>query len=58
MYIEDDDAVHECHECGAEFTVTILNEIDDVIFCPCCGRELYDVDDEDDGDDNSNDRWD
>lgn len=58
MYIEDDEAdAYECHECGAEFTVEVLNDVDEVIFCPCCGRELYELDDDEEEDESPDNSW-
>jgi len=37
--------IDECIYCDAEFTVTTEDD-DEVIFCPFCGEELVDEEDE------------
>ena len=48
----EDNKIHECFECGAEFSITTAFEEEDfevVSFCPFCGSEMeLEEDDEDD----------
>lgn len=50
---------YECMDCGSEFEVTptgiAKNMADEVSFCPYCGRELYEL--EDDEEDDEKDYW-
>ena len=43
---------YECMDCESEFEVIPIgitkNMADEVSFCPYCGRELYELDDEED----------
>lgn len=43
---------HYCENCDTEFKV-ISDELDEVAFCPYCGEEILDEDDEED-----NEEWD
>lgn len=36
----------QCLFCDTEFTVTTEDEDDEVVFCPFCGEELYEEEDE------------
>lgn len=48
----EDKKIHECFECGAEFTVDTAFDDDEyevVSFCPFCGSEMeFQQDDDDD----------
>ena len=50
---------YECMDCESEFEVIPIgitkNMADEVSFCPYCGRELYELDD--DEEDNEKDYW-
>ena len=37
--------IEECVYCDSQFTVT-TDDDDEVIFCPFCGEEMFDDDDE------------
>jgi len=51
----DDPNLHYCNECGSEFVIQAIETVEEITFCPYCGHELYDLDEEEDDDNRS---WD
>jgi hypothetical protein len=45
--------LHYCNECGSEFVVQEIETVEEVTFCPYCGHELYDLDEDEDDEDSS-----
>jgi Zn finger protein HypA/HybF involved in hydrogenase expression len=44
---EDIEAVEcECESCGAEFIIEPVNTTEEVQFCPFCGSEIEDIDED------------
>jgi len=48
----DDSDLHYCNDCGSEFVIQEIETEEEVTFCPYCGHELYETD-EDEEDDHS-----
>ncbi len=46
----DESGLHYCNECGSEFVVQAIETEEEVSFCPYCGNELYDSDEEEEDD--------
>lgn len=51
--------IDQCTYCDVEFTVTTEDD-DEVIFCPFCGEELFEEDEDDEwfDEDEEDDDWD
>lgn len=52
------DETHTCSDCGEEFTVTSSYDAEPVIsFCPFCGAEMEEEDEDDDISEEFRDEW-
>ena len=50
----EESGLHYCNECGSEFMIQAIETEEEITFCPYCGSELFDSDEEEDDEDS---RW-
>jgi len=43
----EDEKIHLCYSCDAEFSVNAITDEEDPLYCPFCGSELEDEEEED-----------
>ena len=43
----DDEKIHLCYSCDAEFSVNAITDEEEPLYCPFCGAELEDSEEED-----------
>lgn len=44
----DEDKIHLCYSCDAEFAIDAITDEDPPVYCPFCGTELEESEEEDD----------